>query len=121
MRKLGFCDAFALARIIKAANLDEVITNFGTDVLKKQSSGEELNAEKVGFQLFVTIVCSISDEKTEEKIYKLYADIKGAKPEEVRVYDFETIAADMKQIIEMNNIKVFFDWLRRSRSALTGS
>lgn len=114
MRKLGLLDAFALARIIKAANLKEVITDFGMEVINKQNNGEDVDIYKVGFEFFVTVISAASDERIEKKFYELYADIKGAQPDEVKYYDFTTVKEDIKAIIELNNLKVFFDWLSAS-------
>ena len=40
MRKLGLLDAFAVARIIKAANLQKEVADFGMDVKRRQEEAE---------------------------------------------------------------------------------
>lgn len=104
MRKLGLKDAFALARIIKAGNLRQTILDFA-----EKTRGEgETDIEKVGFGFFLTVIDAVCDEAVEDKIYNLYADIKGVKPADVALLDFATIKADIKELIEINDLKSFF-------------
>lgn len=111
MRKLGLKDAFAVARIIKAADMRKEIIAFASDV--RGRTGEK-NAEKIGMEFFLTLINSVADESVEKKIYELYADIKGVTVEEVSVVDFATLKADIKELIEKNDLMNFF----RSVSAL---
>lgn len=129
MRKLGLKDAFALARIIKIAGIRDEIVSFGYEVRERQKVAEaaknenggksetalELSAERAGFEFIITIITSIADERAEQLFYKLYADIKqDVTPEEVSLYDFETIKIDVSELVEKNDLKSFF----RSASAL---
>lgn len=129
MRKLGLKDAFALARIIKIAGIRDEIVSFGYEVRERQKVVEaaknkndgksetalELSTERTGFEFIITIITSIADERAEQLFYKLYADIKqDVTPEEVSLYDFETIKTDVSELVEKNDLKSFF----RSASAL---
>lgn len=129
MRKLGLKDAFALARIIKIAGIRDEIVSFGYEVRERQKAAEaaknendekgetalELSAERAGFEFIITIITSIADERAEQLFYKLYADIKqDVTPEEVSLYDFETIKTDVSELVKKNDLKSFF----RSASAL---
>lgn len=120
MRKLGLKDAFALARIIKAANIRSEIAHFATGIAKRKSANKEegakgnVNIEDVGLEFFVTLITSISSPDVEKKIYELYADIKGCTSEEVSMADFTTLKADIAEIIKKNDLKAFF----QSASAL---
>ena len=129
MRKLGLKDAFALARIIKIAGIRDEIVSFGYEVRERQKVAEaaknknggksetalELSAERAGFEFIITIITSIADERAEQLFYKLYADIKqDVTPEEVSLYDFETIKTDVSELVKKNDLKSFF----RSASAL---
>ena len=106
MRKLGLKDAFALARIIKAANLRDEIIRFAEDIRTRK---EKTDAESVGLEFFVTLIESVADEAVEQKIFALYADLKGVTPEEVGMYGLETLKADIKELIEQNDLKSFFN------------
>lgn len=110
MRKLGLKDAFALARIVKAANMRKEIVDFAAKV---RGEGAK-DMEAVGLEFFVTMVTAAADEAVERKIYEFYADIKGVEPGEIGGYDFETVKADIKELIGQNDLKSFF----RSASAL---
>lgn len=129
MRKLGLKDAFALARIIKIAGIRDEIVSFGYEVRERQKVAEaaknenggksetalELSTERAGFEFIITIITSIADERAEQLFYKLYADIKqDVTPEEVSLYDFETIKTDVSELVKKNDLKSFF----RSASAL---
>jgi len=129
MRKLGLKDAFALARIIKIAGIRDEIVAFGYEVRERQKAAEaaknendekgeaalELSTERAGFEFIITIITSIADERAEQLFYKLYADIKqDVTPEEVSLYDFETIKTDVSELVKKNDLKSFF----RSASAL---
>ena len=120
MRKLGLKDAFSVARIIKAANIRDEIVAYGYKVRECQRAARnaaenaaeetaELNVEKVGFEFFVTMIAAVANEAAEKQIYKLYADIKGATPEDVSLLDFATVKEDIKEIIEQNDLKSFFN------------
>ena len=105
MRKLGLKDAFALARIIKAAALRDVITEFAGGVRNK-GGGQDL--ESVGFEFLLTLAESISDEAIEKKIYALYADIKGISADDVPMLGFAEIKSDIKELVDQNDLKSFF-------------
>lgn len=129
MKKLALKHAFLLARIIKAANVRNEIVAFGYEVRERQKAAQEaaqraaeenaegagentaaeLEVEKVGFEFFVTLITAAADEGVEKKIYQLYADLKGVTPGEVEEYDFKTVKADLKELIEENDLKSFFN------------
>lgn len=111
MRKLGLKDAFALARIIKAANLRDELAAFGLEVRELQKSDKSANVEEIGIKFLITVATSISDEKIENQFYKLYADVKGAKADEIGMYDISTIRADITELVEINDLKSFFNSL----------
>lgn len=104
MRKLGLKDAFALARIIKAADMRREIVAFAAEIRDK---GEK-NIEAIGLEFFVAMITAAADEAVEKKIYALYAGLKNVTPEEVSNYDFATIKNDLKELIERNDLKSFF-------------
>lgn len=126
MRKLGLRDAFALARIIKAAGIRKEILEFAQRMKAEQKERQKLKTlmqkstdeeqqeendeyiEKVGFEFFIVLIEAVCDSESEQRIYKLYADIKGVTPEEVSLLDFGTIKADMKELVEKNDLKGFF-------------
>ena len=147
MRKLGLLDAFAVARIIKAANLQKEVADFGMDVKRRQEEAERrkaaraaemeaeqdknateaeqdelaLSAEQIGLEAFVTIISNCATEEVERRVYELYASIKGAKPDEVKYYDLTTIREDFKELVELNNLKDFFASVSASMSKLRSS
>ena len=141
MRKLGLKDAFALARIIKSANIRDEIAAFGLEVrelqkaeksanveekaeksanveekAEKSANVEEkaeksVNVEEIGIKFLITVATSISDGKIEKQFYKLYADVKGVEADEIGMYDISTIRADITELVEINDLKSFFNSL----------
>ena len=102
MKKLALKHAFLLARIIKAANIRAEIVRFASEIQSGKS------ADEVGMEFIVTMIQAAADENVEKKIYELYAELKGVKPEEISEYDFATVKADMKTLVAENNLKSFF-------------
>ena len=111
MRKLVLKDAFAVARIVKAAGVKKEIVAFAKDV---QNRKEGINPESIGLEFFATLIESAADASVERKIYDFYASLKGVTAEEVSEYDLATVKADIKEIVEQNDLKNFF----QSASAL---
>ena len=144
MRKLGLLDAFAVARIIKAANLQKEIADFGMEVMRREEEAKRrkavraaelkaeqdeaateaeqdeaaLSMEQIGVEAFITIISKCTNEEVERRIYDLYASIKGTEPDEVKYADLQTIRADIKELIELNDLKGFFDLVSASMSKL---
>lgn len=108
MRKLGIKDAFSVARIIKAADIKQEIVTFANQISERKKLGEKLKVEDVGIEFFVTIITSVSSKEVENQFYELYADLKGVTPDEVSSYELGTVKADIKQLIETNDLKNFF-------------
>lgn len=147
MRKLGLLDAFAVARIIKAANLQKELADFGLDVKRREEEAKRrkavraaelkaeqdeaateaeqdeaaLSMEQIGVEAFVTIISKCTNEEVERRIYDLYASIKGTEPDEVKYADLQTIRADIKELIELNDLKGFFGLVSASMSKLRSS
>lgn len=115
MRKLCLKDTFALARIIRSANIKEELSKFGAEISTRKKAGETLKAEDVGVEIFLTIIGSLSSESVEERIYDFYADLKGVSADEVSKYDFATVKEDITTLIKENDFKSFF----QSASSLT--
>ena len=103
MKKLALRHAFALARIIKAADIRSEVVAFASEFRE----GKDVN--EVGMEFILTMIQAAADETVEKKIYQLYADLKGTNADEVADYDLETVKTDMKKLIEQNDLKSFFN------------
>ena len=115
MRKLALKDAFALARIIKAAGIRKEIIVFANEISNEQKEAEQESGlsfvEKVGFDFFLLLTEACCEERIEQKIYSLYADIKGVTPEDIAVLSFAEIKSDIRELVETNDLKSFFSSL----------
>lgn len=103
MKKLALKHAFSLARIIKAADIRSEVVSFAAEI----HNGKKV--DEVGMEFILTLIQAAANEGVEKKIYQLYADLKGVTPGEVEEYDFETVKADLKELIEENDLKSFFN------------
>lgn len=103
MKKLALKHAFALARIIKAADIRREIVTFAAEY----HNGK--NLDEVGMEFILTLIQAAADETVEKKIYQLYADLKGVTAGEVEEYTLDTVKADIKELIEQNDLKSFFN------------
>ena len=108
MRKLGLADAFSMARIIKAAEVKDEIIAFASEVQARTKSGEAVNVESIGFEFMLTLISAAANEKVEKEIYKLYASLKGCKPDDVKMLGLSEIRADIAELIKKNDLKNFF-------------
>lgn len=115
MRKLALKDAFALARIIKAAGIRKEIIVFANEISNEQKEAEQESGlsfvEKVGFDFFLLLMEACCEERIEKKIYSLYADIKGVTPEDISVLSFAEIKNDIRELVETNDLQSFFSSL----------
>lgn len=115
MRKLALKDAFALARIIKAAGIRKEIIVFANEISNEQKEAEQESGlsfvEKVGFDFFLLLTEACCEERIEQKIYSLYADIKGVTPEDIAVLSFAEIKSDIRELVETNDLQSFFSSL----------
>lgn len=106
MRKLAIKDAFALARIIKKADIKAEIAEFANNV-KGKATAE--NAETIGIEFVVTILSALTDKEIEQEFYSLFADvIGGITAEEASLMSIPSVIAKCKEIFEENDIKNFF-------------
>lgn len=115
MRKLALKDAFALARIIKAAGIRKEIIVFANEISNEQKEAEQESGlsfvEKVGFDFFLLLTEACCEERIEQNIYSLYADIKGVTPEDISVLSFAEIKNDIRELVETNDLQSFFSSL----------
>lgn len=98
---------FAMAKIIKAANVKEDLV----DIISKAQTGE-ISSEKVGIEGVMCIINACGDDKVEQKVYDLLDDVFEAKTEDMSI---EVLLQNLKQLAKENNIMSFF----RSAGALT--
>lgn len=113
MRKLNIQDAFALARIIKSADIKDEIAEFANRIATKKSESknqdETINTEAVGLEFVVTLITSLSNKSTEQEFYALLANIRGdITAEDVSSLSITEVLDNVKTIIKENDIKNFF-------------
>lgn len=100
MKKLTGKHVFAMAKIIKAANLKEEL---GEVIAKAQS--QEISTEKVGIEGLMTVINACGDDKVEQKVYDLLDDVFEAKTADMSL---EMIGVNFKQLAQENNLMSFF-------------
>ena len=115
MRKLTLPDTFALARILKAADIKNELIKFSKEILARKNKKQTLDAEEIGLEFITTIISAVADEKVEEKIYSFLASICEMDVESIKKLSLAQIKEIIKEIIAENDLKAFF----QSASALT--
>ena len=115
MRKLTLPDAFAFARILKAADIKSEIVNFSKEIIARKNKKQEINIDEIGLEFVVTIITAAADVKVEEKIYSFLASVREMDVENVKKLNLSQIKEIISEIIAENDLKTFF----QSASALT--
>ena len=115
MRKLTLPDTFALARILKAADIKSEIVNFSKEIISRKNKKQEINIDEIGLEFVVTLITAAADVKVEEKIYSFLASVCEMDVENIKKLNLSQIKEIISEIIAENDLKAFF----QSASALT--
>lgn len=115
MRKLTLPDAFAFARILKAADIKNEIVNFSKEIISRKNKKQEININEIGLEFVVTLITAAADVKVEEKIYSFLASVCEMDVENIKKLNISQIKEIISEIIAENDLKTFF----QSASALT--
>lgn len=115
MRKLTLPDTFALARILKAADIKSEIVNFSKEIISRKNKKQEINIDEIGLEFVVTLITAAADVKVEEKIYSFLASVCEMDVENVKKLNLSQIKEIISEIIAENDLMAFF----QSASALT--
>jgi len=102
MRKIVTKDAFALARIIKKANIRKEVAEFATTFSKGK------NAKEVGLEFFVLLIESTSEPAVEKEIYSMIASIAEADEKEIPNKPLSELIEILKEIVKENDLNGFF-------------
>lgn len=97
MRSLQTQDIFSLARVLKEADIVEVIKNIDKTQDERQ----------VGMSVIFEIVGNCADEYCEEKIYKFLAGPFEMTEKEVRELDLEELIDKIFEIASVEKWKSF--------------
>ena len=100
MRNLQNTDIFAFGRILTKANLK--------DEIKKVTTGNEKDAEAIGFDLLFTILTNCSDKAVEEEIFSFLASLFEMEVEEVKKLDPIETFEMITKIADWGKWKSFF-------------
>lgn len=112
MRKLQTQDVFKMARIIKVADLKEKISQLfaeGKKVSKDATEEEKKEAqEAIGIEMFMSVLDACANEKLEKQVYDLLGGIFEMEPDKVKELSLDTMIDKIKQLVNENNMSVFF-------------
>ena len=100
MKKLQAKHLFQLSKIIKAGNLKEELGN----ILEQNQKGE-ISTERLGIEMFMSIISACGDDRVEQLIYKLLDDVFEADTKEMSL---EALLCHFKQLAKENNLLGFF-------------
>jgi len=104
MRKINTQDVFKAFRLITKSGLKDELTKMVEDIATK---GYE-SVEKVGLNSFMTILETLTDEKSEKLFYDLLSGIYEMTPQEVANLDPNAQIENLTTLYKENNLKGFF-------------
>lgn len=105
MRKLNLKDAFKMVRIIKSAEIRDALAKLAP----KFKDPKNVSIDEIGFEVILTIISAAGNPKVEQQIYELIADIRKIDAEKVSEMDFSELKAFIKELVEENDLRSFFD------------
>lgn len=103
MRKLVTKDVFKLARIIKKGNIKQELADLAERFSKKEVKP---TAERVGYEIVITIVEACGNKDVEKEIYSLLGDI--FEEQDIENMSIETLIGRITQLAKENDLGSFF-------------
>lgn len=123
MRAINTSDVFKLARLIKSADIKDVLLdamtkgqNMEPDIaeddpeeIKEQKLKDfNLKQDEFGLSVILDILYGCVDSKQEKAIYELLAGITEKSAKEIEAQPFNDTVEDIKQILAENDVMAFF-------------
>lgn len=102
MRKISTEDVFKMGRIIRDGKIADDIRNAFASGRK-----EGADAETIGIETTLNILCSCTDSKIEKQLYELLGGICEKEPDAIRTQPLDDTVADIKMICTENNVVNF--------------
>lgn len=102
MRKIEFQDAFAVARIVKKANLKNDIV----EAFKKGSQGA--SERDIGIDVLFAVMTAAGAEGIDSEIYELLGSITGEGAETIKHKGIGAVVQAFKDIAQENDLESFF-------------
>ena len=93
-----------MARLLKNGNIVQTIKEAYTAGKEKDA-----DAQKIGMDAIMGIMCACTDVKIEEQFYDLLGGICERTPAEIKEQSLETTIEDIKKICKENNIANFWN------------
>ena len=106
-KKLTLPDSFALARIIKKANLKPLFVDVSEHII----DGVVDNDKAIEF--LADVMMQLSEESVENDIYMFLGGLFEMKPDEVMKLGFDELFDKFKEIGKENNLVNFISGVRK--------
>ena len=103
MRKIQFQDAFVLARIIKKADVKEILIRANTTL--KQGN---VNKEDVFLDVLFSVLAGAADENVENEIYELLGGVAEKGVDDIKSLEMDELIVLVKKIAKENDLANFF-------------
>lgn len=123
MRKLQTQDVFKMARIIKKANMKDMIKEAihkGQLINADHNLSEEERSRaqnEVGVDIFMGLIDSCSDVKLEELLYDFLSGVfETSSVEDIGRMSLDSLIDNIKKMIQENDIGAFFKAAGRLQS-----
>ena len=103
MRKIQFQDTFVLARIIKKADVKDILIRANNSL--KQ---DNVNKEDVFLDVLFSVLSGAADEGVENEIYELLGGVAEKGTDEIKRLQIDELIDLVKKIAKENDLSNFF-------------
>ena len=108
MRKLSMHDAFAVAKLLKKANMKEEIERIMDTVPEEIGENAEAIQRKLGIDAISTVIMKCAEEGIDNDFYEILSSITGKDKKELEFLPIEDMIEIFKRISKENNLSDFF-------------
>lgn len=117
MRKLNLTDVFRFSRLVKDSGLRDTVSDTLKAVaeVKAKPAVNDGDLYNIGIDAFMSVVDMAAKKGVESSVYEFLAPVWGVGTDEVANMDLDTVAANLREMIAMNDFSAFF----RKSEALT--
>lgn len=103
MRKIQFQDTFVLARIIKKADVKDILVSANQKLKQENASQED-----VFLDVLFSVLAGASNEEVEHEIYELLGSVTEKGTEAIKHLQIDELVDTVKEIAKENDLANFF-------------
>lgn len=112
MKKANTGDMFKLMRLIDELKISDTVYEMIKEVEEKGTNN--VNVERMGFNLIATLISKASTKEAEIKIYDFLSGPFEMTAEEIQCMDYTEFGKGIGQVLDLNSIIGFFKSANRT-------